>query len=110
MIPHIEKRDKGGEDAYLVTDDYAVIAVADGVGGWNKKGVDPALFSNELVRRFKEKYHNLRHLGQRVVTETLGELPKRTDEIKLRDILVESVRETKAIGTSTFVAVMIDHD
>jgi len=58
MIPHIEKRDKGGEDAYLVTKDSACIAVADGVGGWNKKGVDPALFSNELTRNFKAIYEN----------------------------------------------------
>ena len=55
MIPHIDKRAKGGEDAFLVTKDAACIAVADGVGGWNSKGVDPALFSNELTRRFKNK-------------------------------------------------------
>ena len=67
MIPHIDKRDKGGEDALFVTKDYSVIAVADGVGGWNKKGVDPALFSNELTGRFKDSYHNLRHLGDKVV-------------------------------------------
>ena len=66
MIPHIDKRDKGGEDALFVTNDFSVIAVADGVGGWNKKGVDPALFSNELTRRFKDHYHNLRHIGDKV--------------------------------------------
>lgn len=32
MIPHFEKRDKGGEDAYVSKDD--LIVVADGVGGW----------------------------------------------------------------------------
>jgi serine/threonine protein phosphatase PrpC len=52
MIPHIKKRDKGGEDAYVISPDNSMIAMADGVGGWNKKGVDPALFSNELCRHF----------------------------------------------------------
>ena len=31
-IPHIEKRDKGGEDAWVATD--SLLVVADGVGGW----------------------------------------------------------------------------
>ena len=63
MIPHIEKRDKGGEDAYVVTDDTSLIAVADGVGGWNRKGVDPALFSNELCGHYKTFYHSMRQIG-----------------------------------------------
>ena len=33
MIPHIEKRARGGEDAYVSRDDLLV--VADGVGGWS---------------------------------------------------------------------------
>lgn len=32
MIPHIDKREKGGEDAYISRNDLLV--VADGVGGW----------------------------------------------------------------------------
>lgn len=109
-IPHIEKRDKGGEDAYLVTDDFAVIAVADGVGGWNKKGVDPALFSNELVKHFKEQYHNLRHIGSHLKLESLDAKPTPTKDISLKELLVESVKRTKSIGTSTFVSAMIDHE
>ena len=60
MIPHIEKRDKGGEDAYVLSDDTSLIAVADGVGGWNRKGIDPALFSNELCGHYKTFYQNMR--------------------------------------------------
>lgn len=48
MIPHIDKRHKGGEDAYAVQDDLLV--VADGVGGWASEGVDPGLFSKQLVK------------------------------------------------------------
>lgn len=43
MIPHIQKRDKGGEDAYVAREDLLV--VADGVGGWGEMGIDPGLFS-----------------------------------------------------------------
>jgi len=32
LMPHPEKFDKGGEDAFAV--DKTLIAVADGVGGW----------------------------------------------------------------------------
>lgn len=32
MIPHPEKKDKGGEDAWMARED--LLAVADGVGGW----------------------------------------------------------------------------
>ena len=60
MIPHVDKRDKGGEDAYVVSADMSLIAVADGVGGWNRRGVDPALFSNELCGHLKTKYENAR--------------------------------------------------
>jgi len=107
MIPHIEKRDKGGEDAYVVTKDNAVIAVADGVGGWNKKGVDPALFSNELTRHFKSKYENMRQLSSKVVVESLEDTPKKQSDISLKELLVDSVKDTKSIGTSTFVAAMV---
>lgn len=40
-----------GEDSYCVseTDEELVLAVADGVGGWRKQGVDPAIFSQTLM-------------------------------------------------------------
>jgi serine/threonine protein phosphatase PrpC len=33
-----------------------LLAVADGVGGWNEKGVDPSLFSKELCRNLRESF------------------------------------------------------
>lgn len=47
-IPHDDKRYKGGEDAY--TTSPKLIAVADGVGGWADRGVDPGLFSKQLCK------------------------------------------------------------
>lgn len=43
MIPHYEKRHKGGEDAYVSNE--RLLVVADGVGGWAEVGIDPGLFS-----------------------------------------------------------------
>ena len=48
IIPHDEKKHRGGEDA-ADSNDY-VLAVADGVGGWANRGVNPGLYSAELTR------------------------------------------------------------
>ena len=54
MIPHVDKRYKGGEDACYA--DEKLLVVLDGVGGWNEVGVDPALFSKQLVGLIEEEY------------------------------------------------------
>lgn len=46
MIPHPDKAYKGGEDAFY--NSSRVLAVADGVGGWNSKGIDPRFYSQKL--------------------------------------------------------------
>ena len=48
IIPHDTKLHRGGEDAADSSD--TVLAVADGVGGWARSGVNPGLFSMELTR------------------------------------------------------------
>ena len=47
IIPHPDKMEKGGEDAYWAND--KLLAIADGVGGWNSRGIDPSLYSRELT-------------------------------------------------------------
>ncbi|KAK1312220.1 putative protein phosphatase 2C 1 [Acorus calamus] len=50
LIPHPKKIDKGGEDAFFVSNyNGGVLAIADGVSGWAERNVDPALFSQELI-------------------------------------------------------------
>ena len=46
VLPHIQKRSKGGEDAAVITD--RMLAVADGVGGWAENNIDPARFARRL--------------------------------------------------------------
>ncbi|ANM61559.1 Protein phosphatase 2C family protein [Arabidopsis thaliana] len=49
-IPHPDKVEKGGEDAFFVSSYRGgVMAVADGVSGWAEQDVDPSLFSKELM-------------------------------------------------------------
>ena len=47
IIPHDDKKARGGEDAASVCD--TLLTVADGVGGWNNQGINPGLFSAELT-------------------------------------------------------------
>jgi len=46
--------DKGGEDAWTASSN--LIVVSDGVGGWANHGVDPGLFSKQLVRDIKHLF------------------------------------------------------
>ena len=72
--------------------------MADGVGGWNRKGVDPGIFSRELSARVWAEYARLRASGQK------------TYEINIKQLLIDQVALTKAMGTSTFVTALMYED
>ena len=55
-IPHINKRYKGGEDAWYADDQLLV--VLDGVSDWNDLGIDPALFSKQLIKLIEQEHLN----------------------------------------------------
>ena len=78
-IPHHKKAYKGGEDAWISSD--SLIAVADGVGGWNKKGVDPGIFARELCAHVNRRFNAWLTWKERY-------------EIDLWELLVQSVKET----------------
>lgn len=48
-LPHPEKQDTGGEDAYFICSDKQVIGVADGVGGWADMGVDAGEYARQFM-------------------------------------------------------------
>tara|TARA_B110000285_G_C14832923_1_gene471718 strand:+ start:52 stop:369 length:318 start_codon:yes stop_codon:yes gene_type:complete len=54
LLPHPEKVGKGGEDALVAA--HNLMVVADGVGGWADHGIDPGLYSKQLVADFKSLY------------------------------------------------------
>ncbi|CAD7953288.1 unnamed protein product [Amoebophrya sp. A25] len=47
-MPHPDKAHKGGEDAMMLLERMA--GVADGVGGWSRRGVDPGEYSRALLK------------------------------------------------------------
>jgi protein phosphatase PTC7 len=57
IIPHDQKKFRGGEDAASTTSEMLV--VADGVGGWANKGVNPGLYSRKLTKTITSEYLKL---------------------------------------------------
>lgn len=47
IIPHKDKLERGGEDAYYASD--SLLSVADGVGGWANRGIDAGRYSKSLI-------------------------------------------------------------
>jgi len=47
------KKEKS-EDAYFISQNKNIFGVADGVGGWKSKGIDPSIFPNELMQNCKK--------------------------------------------------------
>lgn len=54
-MPAVAKMETGGEDAWYHSAN--LIVVADGVGGWNRYGIDPALYSRQLVSNVKNFFN-----------------------------------------------------
>lgn len=71
--PGPNKINPKGEDAYFSNESFMV--VADGVGSWGLRGIDPSIFSNKLVNNSKEYFEsdpdfyttNLRLLGAKAL-------------------------------------------
>jgi protein phosphatase PTC7 len=55
IIPHDSKKHRGGEDAASTSDN--ILVVADGVGGWANKGVNPGLYSKLLTETIVQLYN-----------------------------------------------------
>ena len=87
LIPRFDKKKKGGEDAYVVSD--RLIVVADGVGGWEMHGINSGLFSRELCANIKRLF---------------DEDPTRS----LKYLLIEAVKLQTHIGSSTAVLAKFD--
>ena len=59
-----------------------MIAVADGVGGWANRGVDPGLFAKQLCRDIQQLYDG-------------------DTSMSLKSILIEAVKRSTHMGSST---------
>lgn len=56
-LPHPDKRNSGGEDAFFVSATrQGAVGVADGVGGWSNNGVDAGEYARTLMQFCKEGF------------------------------------------------------
>ncbi|KAL3923342.1 MAG: hypothetical protein SGILL_001708, partial [Bacillariaceae sp.] len=62
IIPHDQKKHRGGEDAASTSD--RILVVADGVGGWANKGVNPGLYSKLLTKTIVELFEQKEQQGK----------------------------------------------
>lgn len=98
-IPHIKKIFRGGEDAYKIEEDNWMIVVADGVGGWNSKGIDPSLFSKCLVNNVCQVFNSKR---KSIFLEI-------NIEERMKSLLQDAINSTISIkGSSTLSLFMTD--
>jgi protein phosphatase PTC7 len=91
MIPHPAKEDKGGEDAWFICETGRCMGVADGVGGWAEIGIDPGLYSRELMAHAKVKA---------LETERGSDMPQ--------EILEYAHKKTMARGSCTACVLCVD--
>lgn len=125
-IPHPDKVDRGGEDAYFFCD--TALGVADGVGGWAESGVNPAAYAQGLMDVARAYYVDERAgeddmddedgvddgegLQEELVVDdsgasysTEGQMPAQQSSM---EALVRAHAETQKPGSSTACIVQID--
>ncbi|KAF5218287.1 hypothetical protein ECC02_008787 [Trypanosoma cruzi] len=69
-VPHPSKAKNGGEDAFLVH--TSGIGVADGVGGYARIGVDPAVFTRNIMRFTRQALEKDQNRGTISALEALN--------------------------------------
>ncbi|KAL2470964.1 putative protein phosphatase 2C 26 [Abeliophyllum distichum] len=91
LIPHPNKVEKGGEDAFFISScKGGIIAVADGVSGWAERDVNPALFSRELMA----------HASNLVEDEEVQYDP--------RTLIKKAHAATSSVGSATAIVAMLE--
>jgi len=92
MIPHPDKKHKGGEDASFACSN--LLSVADGVGGWADLGIDPGIYSKKLCKLIKE----------------LWEKDPSKYKINLTGLISEAHNLNREKGSTTVVLMSIDNE
>ena len=92
-IPHPDKAEKGGEDAFFVQ--KHAMGVFDGVGGWASIGVDAGLYSKELAR-LTAAY--VTHHGTNCIVEALKNAAEQNHAIGTSTACVAAISNAHLIG------------
>lgn len=80
-------------DAYFIDENLQIFGVADGVGEWETFGLDPGMFSKELMGHFKDEYISN--------TNTFKSINKEEICGVLKGFLEVAYNKTKSYGSST---------
>ena len=132
VIPHPSKANRvydlhprcGGEDSYFIDEKHNSVGVADGVGGWASHGVDPGLFSRELMvqmqnncrecPQFEDLYPQISHLSYDCPSPLhfiFQHFTRIAIERGVKDPLAalkEGLRSCKAVGSSTAIILCLN--
>ena len=109
-LPHPEKVKRGGEDAHFVGRECA--GVADGVGGWIEQGVDPGIYSRELMRGAADALASTPDGGDDKAVDALRQAHMRANDaatgsttacIAYLDTSLESVLRVANVGDSALL-------
>lgn len=121
-IPHPAKAEKGGEDAWFVTEAFhGAVGVADGVSGWAEDGVDPGDYARMFMDACKELLEQsaVAEAARSVDDEEASEDPEerekrwRKERKKLLDpvgLLIHGQARTRVLGAATACVALLDHD
>jgi protein phosphatase PTC7 len=93
IIPHDDKKFRAGEDAASTIDQMLV--VADGVGGWANKGVNPGLYSRKLTETIVSAFSSMS--------------PSEQDAVDLKDLVHKSnhIAADAHLGSATCTVVRL---
>ncbi|KAB5521325.1 hypothetical protein DKX38_025644 [Salix brachista] len=83
-----------GQDAHFICQERQAFGVADGVGGWARKGIDSGIFARELMSNYLASLRSLN--------------PGRA--VDLKETLLKAHSRTAATGSSTACVVSLEGD
>ncbi|KAB2628628.1 protein phosphatase 2C 55 [Pyrus ussuriensis x Pyrus communis] len=95
---YLPKDNKLGEDAHFICPEKQTIGVADGVGGWAKKGIDAGQYARELMHNAFIAVHNPNNIDEQKRKRKVADMIGAVDP---RKVLQETYAKTKEKGSST---------
>lgn len=103
-IPHPEKADYGGEDAYFVSS--VSCGVSDGVGGWQESGINPAEYSQGLMDEAK-RYFEEEQIREDMIDDSGSSVGEKQSTL---GALTRAHERTRKPGSATACILKIDSD
>ncbi|OMO79820.1 phosphatase 2C (PP2C)-like protein [Corchorus capsularis] len=82
-----------GDDSHFICEEKQTIGLADGVGGWNSKGIDAGIYARELMNN--------------ALMAILTQPDRQVDPMT---VLSEAYSKTKALGSSTACIITLKDD